>query len=73
MTDTRRHGRKVDYAAYDMSDAFGKCRSLDRPLVVTVEVYPSDMPHLDAKQFKVYPSGYALWAYDGNNPFQSWD
>ena len=64
--------RNVDYAARDMEDAFGRCRDRDRPLVVTVEIYPDDMPHPFATQFKVYPSGHALWAYDGHNPFQTW-
>ena len=60
--------RKAEYHVDDLSEGFALCRELDRPIVVTCSPQP-DMP--GATQFKLYPSGRILWAYDGDNPFQA--
>lgn len=64
--------RKVDVVVADLMEAFAVCRERNRPLVVELEApdHVTGVPE-DATQFKVYPSGRLLWAYDGDNPFQT--
>ena len=71
--ERKRYVRKVQYVVDDLEAAFALCREADCPLVVELrDPQPNQLPHPDATQFKVYPSGYALWAFDGENPFQTW-
>lgn len=65
--------RHVDWHAPDLWAALAESRARERSLVVTLETQPDHPPHIDATQYKVYPSGKILWAFDGANPFQTWD
>ena len=64
--------RQPDLIVEDLSEAFDVCRERNRPIVVECRNFTGSLPHPDATQFKVYPSGSALWAFDGQNPFQAW-
>ena len=59
--------RKPEVILSDIETGLDIAERLDRPIIFA----SVDARWPNATQFKAYPSGQLLWAFDGENPFQA--